>query len=82
MIVTFDDFEVKDKAIKPEDGSIIENSVLYLTELRVGDDYSENVKVIVKKGLPAAFVIGDHYISDEWGEFTLNKDKKQLIFKR
>jgi peptidoglycan-associated lipoprotein len=82
MIVTFDDFEAKDKAIKPEDGSIIENSVLYLTELRIGDDYSENVKVIVKKGLPAAFVIGDSYISDEWGEFTVNNDTKQLIFKR
>jgi peptidoglycan-associated lipoprotein len=82
MIITFEDFDAKDKAIKPEDGSIIENSVLYLTELRVGDDYSENVKVTVKKGLPAAFIIGERYITDEWGDFTISNDKKQLIFKR
>jgi peptidoglycan-associated lipoprotein len=82
MIITFDDFEAKDKAIKPEDGSILENSVLFLSELRVGDDYSENVKVIIKKGLPSNFVIGDKYITDEWGNHTLDKEKKLLIFSK
>ena len=81
MIIQVSDFEMRDRAIKQEDGSIIENSVLYLSEIRIGDDYAENVKVIVKKGLPAPFVIGDTFISEEWGEYTIDKEKKMIIFK-
>ena len=80
-IIKVNDFEDKAGAIKQEDGSIIENSVLYLEELRVGDDYEENVKVIVKKGLAAPFVIGDGFIKDSWGDFTIDKEKNQLRFK-
>ncbi len=80
-IIKVNDFEDKAGAIKQEDGSIIENSVLYLEELRVGDDYEENVKVIVKKGLAAPFVIGDGFIKDSWGDFTIDKEKNQLKFK-
>lgn len=80
-IINVNDFEDKAGAIKQEDGSIIENSVLYLEELRVGDDYEENVKVIVKKGLAAPFVIGDGFIREAWGDFTIDKDKNQLKFK-
>lgn len=80
MIITYADFELKDKAIKQEDGSIIENSVLYLKEIRIGDDYAENVKVIVKKGLPSTFVIGETYIQDEWGTYTVDKTKNLIIF--
>ena len=80
MIITYADFELKDKAIKQEDGSIIENSVLYLKEIRIGDDYAENVKVIVKKGLPSTFVIGETYIQDEWGTYTVDKTKNMIIF--
>ncbi|MEG1556545.1 MAG: hypothetical protein RR356_07470, partial [Bacteroidales bacterium] len=80
MIIKVEDFEVKEKAIKQEDGSIIENSVLYLNEIRLGDDYAENVKVIVKKGLPATFVIGDNYISSEWGHYRVDKEKGMIIF--
>ena len=80
-IIKVNDFENKAAAIQQEDGSIIENSVLYLEELRVGDDYEENVKVTVKKGLSAPFVIGDGFIKDSWGEFTIDKEKNQLKFK-
>ena len=80
-IIKVNDFEDKAGAIKQEDGSIIENSVLYLEELRVGDDYEENVKVVVKKGLAAPFVIGDGFIREAWGDFTIDKDKNQLKFK-
>lgn len=80
-IIKVNDFEDKAGAIKQEDGSIIENSVLYLEELRVGDDYEENVKVIVKKGLAAPFVIGDGFIREAWGDYTIDKDKNQLKFK-
>ena len=80
MIITVDDFEAKDKAIKAEDGSIIEGSVLYLKNLKLGEDEADNVKVIVKKSMPAPFVIGSDYISDEFGSFVVDKDKKMIIF--
>ena len=81
-IIKVNDFEDKAGAIKQEDGSIIENSVLYLEELRVGDDYEENVKVIVKKGLAAPFVIGDGFIKDSWGDFTIDKEKNLLKYNK
>ncbi len=81
-IINLNDFEEKSGAIKQEDGSIIENSVLYLEELRIGDDYSENVKVVVKKNLPAAFVVGDGFIQSEWGEFVIDKEHNQLKFNK
>ena len=80
MIITVDDFEAKDKAIKVEDGSIIEGAVLYLKNLKLGEDEADNVKVIVKKSMPAPFVIGSDYISDEFGSFVVDKDKKMIIF--
>ncbi len=80
MIITVSDFEEKEKAIKQEDGSIIENSVLYLSELRIGDDYAENVPVIIKKGLSSTFVIGENYIKDEWGQYRIDTSRNLLIF--
>lgn len=79
-IVKLNDFEEKAAAIQQEDGSIIEGAVLYLEELRIGDDYAENVRVVVKKNLPAAFVIGDRFIENEWGEFTIDKVQNLLKF--
>lgn len=81
-IINLNDFEEKSGAIKQEDGSIIDGSVLYLEELRIGDDYSENVKVTVKKNLPAAFVVGDAFIENEWGSFTIDKEHSQLKFNK
>jgi peptidoglycan-associated lipoprotein len=82
MIITVGDFELRDRAIKQEDGSIIENSAFYLKDIRVGDDYEENVKVIVKKGLPTPFVIGDQYISNQWGKYKVDKEKSKIIFEK
>jgi len=82
IIIDIDDFELGEKALKPDDGSIIENSVLYLRELAMGDDYAENVKVIVKKGLPAAFVIGTEFITEEWGPYTIDKQTKEIVFEK
>lgn len=80
MIITVADFELKDRAIKQEDGSIIENSAFFLRDIRVGDDYEENVKVVVKKGLPTPFVIGDQYIINQWGSYKVDKEKNKIIF--
>ena len=79
--ISLEDFEEKAGAIKQEDGSIIEGAVLYLEELRIGDDYSENVKVTVKKGLPAAIVVGDQYIREEWGEFSIDKSRNVILYR-
>ncbi len=81
-IIKVNDFEDKEGAIKQEDGSIIEGAVLYLEELRVGDDYEENVKVVVRKGLPAAFVVGDGFIRNAWGDFTVDKAKSIIRFSK
>jgi hypothetical protein len=82
IIIEIDDFELGEKALKPDDGSIIENSVLYLHELAMGDDYAENVKVIVKKGLPAAFVVGGDFITEEWGKYTIDKENGEIVFEK
>lgn len=79
-VIKVEDFEDKAGAIKQEDGSIIEGSVLYLSEIRMGDDYAENVKVIVKKNLPATLIIGDLFISSEWGNYIIDKPRKLLLF--
>ncbi|MDR2979066.1 MAG: OmpA family protein [Bacteroidales bacterium] len=80
MVITVKDFEDGAAAIKQEDGSIIENAVLYISELTIGDAWAENVVVIVKKGLPATFVIGDQFINDELDRFRIDKDRKLLIY--
>jgi len=82
IIIDIDDFELGEKALKPDDGSIIENSILYLRELAMGDDYAENVKVIVKKGLPAAFVVGTEFITEEWGTYSIDQQSKEIVFEK
>jgi len=82
IIIEVSDFELGEKALKPDDSSIIENSVLYLREFAMGDDYAENVKVIVKKGLPAAFVVGADFISEEWGNYTIDQEKREIVFEK
>ncbi|MBQ7489026.1 MAG: OmpA family protein [Bacteroidales bacterium] len=78
-IITINDFEEKEKAIN-EDGSIKEDAILYLNDLKLGEDYAENVKVIVKKGINTNFVIGGDYITDEFGSYKIDKERQMLIF--
>ena len=80
MIISIADFEKREAAIKQEDGSIIENSILYIGELRIGDDYFENISVTVKKGTGAAFMIGEDLIKEEWGNYTIDEKRNLIIF--
>ena len=80
--IKLDDFELGEKALNLEDGSIIENSVLYLRHLAMGDDYAENVRMIVKRGLPAALVIGTGFITEEWGVYTIDRQNREIVFER
>ncbi|MDR2971994.1 MAG: OmpA family protein [Bacteroidales bacterium] len=82
IIIEIDDFELGEKALKQDDGTIIENSVLYLREFAMGDDYAENVRVIVKKGLPAPFVVGTEFITEEWGKYTIDQNDMELLFEK
>ena len=78
--ITINDFAEKAKAIN-EDGSIVDNSVLYLTDLKIGEETIENVEVTVVKGQKAAISFGDKKLAEEFGEYTIDKDKKTLTFK-
>jgi len=48
----------------------------------MGDDYAENVKVIVKKGLPATFVVGTEFITEEWGKYTIDRENREIVFEK
>jgi hypothetical protein len=80
--IEIEEFELGEKALKKEDGSIIENSILYLREFAMGDDYAENVKVIIKKGLKTTFVVGTEFITEEWGKYTLDNETKEIVFEK
>jgi hypothetical protein len=82
MVIEIDDLELREKALHPETGAILENSVLYLRELVAGDDYAENVKVIVKKGLPAPLLIGTDFILEEWGKYIINREGHEILFEK
>lgn len=82
MIITINDFEEKGNAINAADGAILDNAVLYLTTLKLGEDVAENVRVIVKKGLKSSFVIGGDYISEEFGAYTIDAEKKVILFEK
>ena len=82
VAIEIDDFELGEKALNTDDGSIIENAILYLREFAMGDDYAENVKVMIKKGLAAAFVVGPTFISEEWGQYTIDREKSEILFEK
>lgn len=78
--ITVNDFDAKAKAIN-EDGSIVDNSILYLTDLKIGEEVIENVEVVVVKGQKTAIMFGDKKLSEEFGEYTIDKAKNTLTFK-
>jgi peptidoglycan-associated lipoprotein len=80
--IEIEDLELGEQALKKEDGSILENSILYLRELAMGDDYAENVKVIIKKGLKTTFVVGPDFISEEWGKYRIDLEAKEVVFEK
>ena len=79
-IITVDDFEEKVKAIKEDDATIIDKSALYLRTLQIGEQVSENVRVIVVKGQKEPIIIGSKTFEDEFGTYTIDKDEQRLYF--
>ncbi len=77
-----DDFVLKEKAIDDK-GKIIENAVLVLDKLIIGDERKENFEVTVVKDLEGAdLVFGSEVISELIGEYTIDKENKIIIFQR
>ena len=81
-IVSIEDFDAKAAAINEEDGQIIENSILTLKNFNMGDNEAENVKVVVKKGLTSSFLVGEGFLTRTFGNFTVDKAKKVIIFEK
>jgi peptidoglycan-associated lipoprotein len=79
-IITVGDFELKDKAIVPEDGTIVDKSVVYLNTFQVGDDMLENVEMTVIKDQKEPMIIGSKTFEEEFGSYTINKEERKLIF--
>ena len=81
-IITVGDFELKEKAIVPEDGTIIDKSVVYIQTLQVGDQMLENVEMKVIKDQKDPIIIGSKTFEEEFGKYTINTAEKKLIFNK
>ena len=80
--ITVGDFELQDKAIVAEDGTIIDKSVLYLSTIQIGDDALENVEVKVIKDQKVPIIIGSKTFEEEFGKYTIDKNAGKLIFNK
>lgn len=80
--IEISDFEQKENAIKQEDGSIIENSVLILKELRLGEESATDVPVIVKRGLSSDLEVGGDFIKNTWGNYRVEQEENRIIFEK
>ena len=81
-VITVGDFELQDKAIVAEDGTIIDKSVLYLHTVQIGDDVLENVEVKVVKEQKEPIIIGSKTFEEEFGKYTVNTNDNKLIFNK
>ena len=81
-IITVGDFDLKEKAIVAEDGTIIDGVKVYLKTLQISDDVLENVEMTVVKGQKIPVIIGSTTFEDEFGPYRVDKGEQKLIFER
>ena len=79
-IITVGDFELKEKAIVAEDGTIIDGAKVYLNTLQISDDILENVEMTVVKGQTEPIIIGSSTFEEEFGPYSIDKTERKLIF--
>lgn len=79
-IISKDDFEAKEAAINAEDGTIVDGSLLTLKDFKMGDNTAQDVKVVVRKGMTSSFIIGENFISKQFGKFNIDKAEKVIVF--
>ncbi|NLN74364.1 MAG: OmpA family protein [Bacteroidales bacterium] len=78
---TTSNFEMKEEAFN-EDGTIKEKSIMTIENIRLGDEVREDVEVMVVSGLKTPIVLGDNYITREFGSFDIDKENKKLIINK
>ena len=78
---TTSNFEMKEEAFN-EDGTIKEKSIMTIENIRLGDEVREDVEVMVVSGLKTPIVLGDNYITHEFGSFDIDKENKKLIINK
>jgi len=61
-------------------GTIADRAVFNIRELRIGDKTVNNLKVTVHHRQTDPLVIGENVLR-QFGEFSINKDKRQIIFR-
>ena len=76
--ISISDFKDKANAFN-EDGSIKENAVVNLKNMRIAKKTQANIEAVVVKGLNPDIILGSKDLS-KFGDFTIDDDKKQLIF--
>ncbi|MEI6122110.1 MAG: OmpA family protein [Bacteroidota bacterium] len=76
--ITVSDFKDKAKAFN-DDGSIKPNAVVNLKKMNVAKKFKTNIEAIVVKTLTPDVVLGSKTLS-KFGEYTVDDEKKQLIF--
>ena len=79
-IITIGDFELKEKAIVEEDGTIIDGVKVYLNTLQISDNVLENVEMTVVKGQKEPIIIGSKVFEEEFGSYHIDKAQQKLIF--
>ena len=79
-IITIGNFDLKEKAIVEEDGTIIDKSIVYMNTLQIGEQILENVEMTVVKGQKDPIVIGSKTFVEEFGSYTVDKAEQKLIF--
>lgn len=76
--ITVSDFKSKDKSFE-EDGSIKENSIVNLKKINIGKKTQANINAVIIKGITTDVIMGSKTLS-KFGDFTIDEDKKQLLF--
>ena len=77
--ISKNDFLLGEKAIGP-DGTIIEKSVLVIKEIKIGNKIVNDIQFTIVKGLKTPMIVGEKPFEEKFGKFSINKEKKQLIF--
>ena len=76
--ITKDDFPERDNAFDPE-GNILNNSILVLKTVKIGQNELENVEVVVVKGLNHKMVMNRNGLRT-FGSYSFDKQKGILQF--
>ncbi|MGM0648380.1 MAG: OmpA family protein [Bacteroidota bacterium] len=78
--ITVDNFTNGEEAIK-EDGDIVENAEVVIDNVRIANKELEDVKMIVTYDQELPLIIGKTGLQ-QFGSFTIDEDKNQLIFEQ